>query len=208
MARTTSASTPPGCGGEAGRFRVFDRVVRHLCEEAGRPGLLVVLDDLHWADPDSVALLEFAARQLAGHRLLLAGAYRGVEAVGRLRRVAASAEVIRLDGLETAHVGALMAQITGGSVPDEVAARMQARTGGNPLFVRELTRLLEARQPGAGRWYDAANLDSVREVIDRRLARLSQRCIRHANGGRARRDHAAAMAAGPGSRRRWPTCPL
>lgn len=165
-------------GGVAGRFRVFDRVVRHLCQTAAGQGLLVVLDDLHWADPDSLGLLEFTARHLAGDRLLLAGAYRDIEAGERLRRVAASAEVTRLEGLETAHVGALMAQITGGPVPDEVAAGMRARTGGNPLFVRELTRLLQTRQPGPGRWHDAANLDSVREVIDRRLARLSQRCIR------------------------------
>ena len=37
----------------------------------GRPRPVVVLDDLHWADPDSLALLEFAARQLAGQRVLL-----------------------------------------------------------------------------------------------------------------------------------------
>jgi predicted ATPase len=61
-------------GGAAGRFRVFDRVVRHLSETAAGHGLVVVLDDLHWADPDSLGLLEFTARQLAGRRLLLAGA--------------------------------------------------------------------------------------------------------------------------------------
>ena len=168
---------PAGRGAE-GRFLVFDRVARHLCETAAGHGLLVVLDDLHWADPDSLRLLEFTARQLAGRRLLLAGAYRDVEAGNRLRRVAATAEVTRLEGLETADVGELMAQITGEPVPGEIATGMQARTGGNPLFVRELTRLLQARRPGAGRWHGAANLDSVREVIDRRLARLSQPCIR------------------------------
>ena len=138
----------------------------------------MVLDDLHWADPDSLKLLEFTARQLAGRRLLLAGTYRDVEAGDRLRRVAATAEMTRLEGLETAHVGELMAQVTGEPAAEEIAAGMQARTGGNPLFVRELTRLLQARRPGVGSWPGAANLDSVREVIDRRLARLSQSCIR------------------------------
>ena len=57
---------------------------------------MVVLDDLHWADPDSLALLEFAARQLAGQRLLLVGCYRDTEAGDRLRRAAAAAEVTRL----------------------------------------------------------------------------------------------------------------
>jgi predicted ATPase len=123
-------------------------------------------------------LLEFAARQLAGQRLLLVGCYRDVEAGDRLRRAAAAAEVTRLGGLEAAHVGELMAQVAAESVPEEAAARMQARTGGNPLFVRELTRLLQARPPGEDRWSGAVTVDSVRGVIDRRLARLSQACTR------------------------------
>jgi hypothetical protein len=162
----------------ADRFRVFDRVVRHLAEAAAESGLLVVLDDLHWADPDSLGLLEFAARQLAASRLLLAGAYRDDDAAGRLRRVAATAAVNRLEGLDTACVGELMAQITGGLVPGEAAAVMHSRTGGNPLFVRELTRLLQSRAAAGDRWASSATVDSVREVIDRRLARLSQPCIR------------------------------
>ncbi len=190
----------PDGGGAAGQFRVFDRVVRHLGQAAAGHGLLVVLDDLHWADPDSLRLLEFTARQLPGHRLLLAGVCRDVEAGDRLRRVAATAEVTRLEGLKTAEVGELMAQITGEPVPGEVVAGMQARTGGNPLFVRELTRLLQARPPGAGRWQGAASLDSVRDVIDRRLARLSQPCVRRltvaALDGRALRPWLLARVLG------------
>ena len=100
--RITSPRPPPGSIREAAdRFRVFDRVVRHLAEAAAESGLLVVLDDLHWADPDSLGLLEFAARQLAASRLLLAGAYRDDDAADRLRRVAATAAVNRLEGLDT-----------------------------------------------------------------------------------------------------------
>ena len=172
---------PPAVGmthEAADRFRVFDRVVRHLVETAAQSGLLVVLDDLHWADPDSLGLLEFAARQLAVSRLLLAGAYRDDDAADRLRRVAATAAITRLEGLGTADVGELMAQITGGPVPGETAAAMHARTGGNPLFVRELTRLQQSRAAAGDRWASSATVDSVREVIDRRLARLSQPSIR------------------------------
>jgi AAA ATPase domain len=158
----------------ADRFRIFDRVVCHLAEAAAESGLLVVLDDLHWGDPDSLRLLEFAARQLAGSRLLLVGAYRDDDAADCLRRVSATAAVSRLEGLDTAGVGELMAQITSGPVPEETAAVMHSRTGGNPLFVRELTRLLQSRATAGGRWPDATTIDSVQEVIDRRLARLSQ----------------------------------
>jgi hypothetical protein len=165
-------------GGAVDRFAVFDRVISQLRDSAVGRGLAVVLDDLHWADPDSLALLEFAGRQLAGQRLLLVGCYRDVEAGDRLRRAAAAAEVTRLGGLEAVHVGELMAQVAAEPVPEEAAARMQARTGGNPLFVRELTRLLQARPPGEDRWSGAVTVDSVRGVIDRRLARLSQPCTR------------------------------
>lgn len=163
--------------GAADKFRVFDRVVSHLDTTAATSGLVVVLDDLHWADPDSVALLEFAARQLTGRHVMLLGSYRDTEAGDRLRRASAAAQVTRLDGLEAAQVGELMIHLTGEPVPVEAAARMHARTGGNPLFVRELTRLLQARPAGEDRWAGAA-VDSVREVIDRRLARLSQPCHR------------------------------
>ena len=174
----TAAPDGGAPGGAADRFAVFDRVTSQLRDSAADHGLVVVLDDLHWADPDSLALLEFAARQLAGQRLLLVGCYRDVEAGDRLRRAAAAAEVTRLGGLEAAHVGELMAQVAAEPVPEDAAARMQARTGGNPLFVRELTRLLQARPPGEDRWSGAETVDSVRGVIDRRLARLSQACIR------------------------------
>jgi len=183
VAGITSADPPPaGITREAAdRFRIFDLVARQLAGAAAGSGLLVVLDDLHWADPDSLGLLEFAARQLGSSRLLLVGSYRPDDAGDRLRRVAATAAaaaVIPLEGLGVAGVSELMAQITDGPVPSAAAAAMHSRTGGNPLFVRELTRLRQSRAAAGDRWADSATVDSVREVIDRRLARLSQPCIR------------------------------
>ena len=182
LAPPAAGITPAGTAPEAtDRFRIFDLVARQLAGAAAGSGLLVVLDDLHWADPDSLGLLEFAARQLGASRLLLVGSYRQDEAGDRLRRVAATAAaaaVIRLEGLGITGVSELMAQITDGPVPSAAAAAMHSRTGGNPLFVRELTRLRLSRAAAGDRWADSATVDSVREVIDRRLARLSQPCIR------------------------------
>jgi predicted ATPase len=138
---------------------LFDEVLDHLDHRAVEHGLVVVLDDLHWADGDSVGLLEFAVRQLTGRRLLMVGTYRDVEAGDRLRRVAGGAQVIRLDGLAAPEVGRLMAEVAAEAIPDDVAARMHARTGGNPLFVRELTRLVHTRRTAdttcgrAQRWW-------------------------------------------------------
>ncbi len=174
---------PVGCEGDEHteavdkRFQLFDWVVERLGDTASEHGLMVVLDDLHWADADSVGLLEWSARQLVGRRVLVTGTYRDVEAGDRLRRVAGNAEVIRLGGLADDDVGQLMAEVAEEAVPDEVVGRMQARTGGNPLFVRELTRLLYARRTLDQPWPSAATVDSVRDAIERRLARLSQPCV-------------------------------
>ena len=61
------------------RFRLFDSH-RHLPEERVRTRpLVLVMDDLHWADEGSLRLLEFVAHELSGARLLLIGTYRDVE---------------------------------------------------------------------------------------------------------------------------------
>ena len=160
------------------RFAMFDRVASRLDDASRDRGLLVVLDDLQWADTDSLRLLRFAARHLQGRRVLLLGTYRDGEASDELLRATATAEVIHLGGLAVTDVAKVMAAISNGVVADEEAARMWARTGGNPLFVRELTRLAQARETGTNTWGVAAVVDSVREVLDRRLARLSQPCAR------------------------------
>ena len=158
------------------RFALFEGVLRSLEEAGAGSGLVVVLDDLHWADTDSLRLLEFAARQLAGSRVLLIGTYRDTEGGAELRRVAGAAEVLQLGGLSVAAVADLMAAVSGaGTQPDDVEA-MRKRTGGNPLFVRELTRLLATQRHGDNRAATIGVVDSVRDVIERRQARLTQPC--------------------------------
>ncbi len=67
---------PPGLDPEQARFRLFDSITIFLKNAAKRQPLMVVLDDLHWADRSSVSLLEFLARELGESRLLLVGCYR------------------------------------------------------------------------------------------------------------------------------------
>lgn len=172
-----------GLGGDAEPVRValFDTVSRYLIDEASEAPLLLVLDDLHWADVPSLRLLAYLARLLGDAALVVVGTFRDVEVdrdsdVGRaLEAVASGAEVIRLEGLRTGEVAELLAASAGALAPTDFAREVHARTGGNPLFVRELSRLLAApgRQPD-----DIASLpvpEGVHGVIRRRLARLSQR---------------------------------
>src|SRR5262249_43463261 len=70
---------PPPLEPEQARFGFFDGVTAFLRRAAAAEPLVLVLDDLHWADRPSLLLLEFLAHELEGARLLVLGAYRDVE---------------------------------------------------------------------------------------------------------------------------------
>ncbi|MGD9530430.1 MAG: AAA family ATPase, partial [Pseudonocardia sp.] len=172
-----------GTGAEAAdaRFRLFDAVARRLLASGEPEPLVVVLDDLQWADEPSLRLLEFVARQLATIRVLVLGAYRDDEAGPAVRALAGVGQVLPLGGLSAADVAALMVDVAGPAAapPDpRLAERVRRGSAGNPFLVRELTRLLLA-QGGWDGIDGAAHLpvpDTVRDTLERRIARLSQPC--------------------------------
>ena len=175
-----AVAEPTGFSGAAAsraRFQLFEATAGFLAALAESRPVVVVVEDLHWADPDSLALGEFAARQLPGRRVLLLGTYRNEEATGQLRHLAGSASLIPLGGLGPADVSELMARLLGRAPGQEEARRMWERTSGNPLFVTELTRLAAVRGAPGAPTLVAPVADSVRDVIERRLARLPQDCV-------------------------------
>ena len=157
------------------QFRLFEAAARCLARlAAGRP-VLVVLDDLHWADEPSLRLLGFLARALAAESVALLGAYRDTEASPELLKIAGQAQQLALAGLTPDDIGALAKDLAGTAVPAQVTAQLWQRSGGNPFFVRELIRLLQAQ----GSWHQPAQIPaSVAETLRRRLARLSTECVR------------------------------
>ena len=156
------------------QFLVFEAVSASLARLAADRPLVVVLDDLHWADAPSLRLLGFLSRSLAGDAVALLGAYRDAEAAGELHELAASAQQLALPGLDSAQVGELARSLAGTQVPEEVCTRLWQRSGGNPFFVRELTRLLLAQ--GSALDQTAVPV-GVAETLRRRLARLSTDCM-------------------------------
>ena len=145
---------------------------------AGGGVLVVVLDDLQWADAESLELAEFAVRHLQAAPVLLLGTYREHEVGGRLDGLAGSSELVSLGGLDAAATRTLMAGIVGAAPSEEEAAEAWRRTGGNPFFVGELSRLAVAAG-GLGSLTATAlpRLPrGVRETLERRLARVSQPC--------------------------------
>jgi class 3 adenylate cyclase/tetratricopeptide (TPR) repeat protein len=173
------------------RVRVLDAVAQFLLAVAGRAPLALVLDDLQWADAGTIAMLRHAARFAARSRLLVLGAFRDVEAdqnpalvdaLGLLPRET-TYEHIGLAGLGRDEVGELLATIADQDVPPALATAITDETAGNPFFIREvLLHLLEEGKifQQDGRWVSTLAVgeigipQSVRQVIQRRLARLSQ----------------------------------
>jgi tetratricopeptide (TPR) repeat protein len=161
------------------QFRLFGAVSRCLSELAARRPVLVVLDDLHWADEPSLRLLLFLSRALAGEAVLLLGAYRDTEASRELDELAGTAQQLVLHGLAPAEVEAMAGDLAEAmAVPgpsSQVISELWQRSGGNPFLVRELTRLVVAQ----GSWHEPTQLPAgVTETLRRRLARLSTECVR------------------------------
>jgi AAA ATPase domain len=156
----------------AARARVFDAVGQALRRASDRP-VVVVLEDLHWADRSTVDLLRFLSQQHRHGALLFVGTYRPDESppdiAAALADLAVGAELVPLQGLTSDEVAQLVQTLTGSPAPD-TARLVHERSAGHPFYARELCRLLATT--GSATDVPAA----VREVIGRRLARLSPAC--------------------------------
>ena len=81
-ARLPDTPAPPELDPEQARFRLFDALASFLWRAAASRPLMIVLDDLHWADESSMRLLTFVAAQLANHPIMVTGTYRDTEVAG------------------------------------------------------------------------------------------------------------------------------
>jgi len=178
---------------EAARFRLFDSLAGFLRTAAARRPLLLVLDDLHWADIPSLALLRFMSRELDGGEgsgPLVVGSYRHTEVDQGHPLLAAVADLTRgqhrwllLGGLGQRDVAGFMALVAGAEPSAELAAEVYRQTDGNPFFVTEVVRLLASQgrlDPAArGSAVLGSGLpEGVKAVVAERLSRLSGDCRR------------------------------
>lgn len=181
------------------RFLLFAAVAGLLVMVSQHQPVVLVLDDLQWADKASLQLLRHLTASEHAMRVLVLGTYRDgelsrshpfLETLAALRRQRAVSRV-ELAGLDDAGVMALM-EATAGHGLDAAAAglahALYRETDGNPFFVSEvLLHLAETgalSQDSSGRWVAATSLaetvlpDSVREVIGARVGRLGQHAER------------------------------
>jgi DNA-binding winged helix-turn-helix (wHTH) protein/tetratricopeptide (TPR) repeat protein len=208
-------------GGTQGRML---REAAEALEAAGsdRP-LVLVLEDLHWADPSTVDLLAWLARRDTPARLLVVGTYRPADALaggapignaGAELRLRGLAHELRLGELGPQAVAAVLGRgLPGADVPEELARLVHRRTDGVPLFVVQLAQAWTdagVLRSASGRWElvphppgdDPEVPDDLRRLLELQLERLDAAdlaMLEAAAVGGVEFAAATAAADGPGT---------
>jgi tetratricopeptide (TPR) repeat protein len=174
---------PPPADSEEGQFQLFDAMSGFFRGVSERVPLVVVLDDLHWADRATLQLLTHFARDLSRSRILVLGTYRDTDLDRRHPLSQALADMNREDlflrlplrGLAEPDVRDYIARAGGIEPSRELVRRVFEETEGNPFFLSEVVNLMA--QEGtltATSISDIAIPEGVRQALGRRLDRLSE----------------------------------
>lgn len=176
------------------RTRAFESVLREVTTQPSPQ--IVTIEDLHWADRDSVALFLHLARFALDAALLLVGTLRAPDLdggrrdeldvlVAELARIERSRRVT-LYPFSADDIAAYVSASTGAHAPQSVVRAIHGETGGNPLYVRELLRhlieegRLTARDGTLSTDFSLSKLalpSSLIHVVRQRVARLSAPCV-------------------------------
>lgn len=140
---------------------------------------LMLLDDLHWADPGALALLSFLVRQPELRDLMFIGTIRSTDltaqtnaALSELRRHC-TVERIQLGGLDRSDLADLVTTLAGSATSVALIDTVTTATNGNPLYIKELTEHLLHR--GFDGTDDTSLVpDGIRSTIELRVAGLSK----------------------------------
>ncbi len=183
--RIASVPVAPGVGPENDRYRLFEAVstfLGNVARQTETKGLVLLLDDLHWADRSTLLLLQHVARRLTGTPMLIAAAYRTTDAPAGhpLQNVLADltrdrlCQQITLPPLEPADASMLIKNLAGVPPAPSLAAEIHHETGGNPFFLEELVHhFLEIGAdfslPAS---VDATIPETVHQVLEQRVGSL------------------------------------
>jgi len=181
---------------EIERDRTFEAVATALLQLSAHKPTILFLDDLHWADHLSLALLHYLARKCRNSRLLIIGTYRSEELVRTKEEKLHPLEEtmfsmsredlltkMELSRLKQNDFPSLLKSIFHSSFDEEFVEKLYRETEGNPLFVLEALNLLAEEgflSERGGQWVLTAPTEKigvpskVREVINRRISRLER----------------------------------
>ena len=173
---------------EMARFRLFDSVVSFLRKTAETQPLLIVLDDLHAADPTSLTLMVALARQIRTMRAVVIATYREVEVKHQpeLAALISDAEregtVFALRGLEAPDIHEFLERVQGVSASDPLVEQLREITEGNLFFLHEVVRQMTLQGHIDGdRAINAKQLGVTRGVSDF-IKKLAQPLSKEARG--------------------------
>lgn len=190
--RAAGPDTAPAAGLDwaQARFLTHDAVCEVLLAMAARRPLVLLLEDLHWADPASLDLLRLLATRRQGHPLSLVLSARdfAVESDATMSRLLSEVlrgprtETLRLDGLSRRAIAALVEAQAGPGVADEIVAALHRRSKGNPYFVMQLLSLIgdarDLHDPGTTDLFLTRIPSGVREALRQRFAALPEPVLR------------------------------
>ncbi|MBA4607602.1 AAA family ATPase [Aeromicrobium sp. Marseille-Q0843] len=161
-------------------FRVREAILAALREEARRQAVVVVLEDLHWADPASLRCLMLLAESVTDARLLVVATWRdhpepsglfadAAEALARRHAVR-----LQLSGLGPDEVAEIVVGVADSAPSRDQVEALHERTDGNPFFLVEYARLAGERGDLAALLAEDDTPRAVQDVLTRRLARLPE----------------------------------
>ncbi len=165
----------------SGRFWLLDGVSQLVQDAAREAPLLLLLDDLHWADAGSLDLLGFLAPELSSVPLLVVGTLRDELDEGSeplLRRIVRHAERIPLSRLDVDDVRSYMTAVLGAEPAESLAEAVHRAAAGNPLFLQETVRALiaahGAEAVGKLKADEVRPPDVARDVLRGRMSSLPE----------------------------------
>ncbi|HVS49849.1 MAG TPA: AAA family ATPase [Candidatus Dormibacteraeota bacterium] len=170
------------------RFGTYDSVTQLLLDTAATRPMVLVLDDLHWADTASLLLLQLLAGLLPHSHLMVIGTYRDLELAASHPLRTHLADFVRrgetteipIAGLKDPEVSSLFRALTGFEPAGDIVRRLQAQTAGNPFFLSELAWTLGDLGQESPKWSFPASAEAVPRgigaVLRRRIEALSADC--------------------------------
>lgn len=176
-------ASEPSMHPERARFEQFEAVRTLLTRAAAERSIVLVIDDIHWADAPSLALLQYLAESIRTARMLTIAAFRSFEVERDSPLEQTLAAIARHPGHLRMNLGRLTPDAVRSFVEmtasDDLERRLLDKAvqsaEGNPFFMKELSRLhTDQHFPGGN-----SVPESVREVIRQRLQRLTAPCFRH-----------------------------
>lgn len=191
--RITDLPVPAPMNVDGQRYRLFEAVRALLSAASSVRPMVVMFDDLHWADKPTLLMLRHLVRSSDASALCLVGTYRDselarthplAEVLADLRREP-SVTRLSLRGLDEEQTRGLIAMVAGPDLPPRLTSLVVNSTDGNPFFIAEILRhlsetgaLIQLRGTSGAGVADFGLPEGVKEVIGRRLSRLSEECNR------------------------------